>query len=276
MKKILLLILSVCFFRMAMGQDNNRPGWLNNKPKAGNSTYVYVVERGTGTTINDAVNNALLKVLRTTMMRIGAVVSWDEVNGALQQGSDWGAVAVKYNIPINKVCEYVERTTEHGFLVAVLCQVAKSGNEYPDFDDFSACGDTRSYRNGAALVKSALIPGLGQMGKRHYGSGIFTLFGEIVFSGGAVGSYYLAQEQLTIMKDYNVTLNDFNEAKHMYETYRYVNIACLSAAGALYVYNLVSAYTMTPKYKNRSLSFVRSSTRKALPGNQPRYYLCHA
>ena len=79
--------------------------------------------------------------------------------------------------------------------------------------------------------------------------------GEVVLLGGAAGSYYLAQDQLAVMQDYNVTLDDYNAAKNNYDTYRYANIACLSAAGALYVYNLVRAYTMTPKYKNRNLTF---------------------
>ena len=255
MKRTVLLLLAAGFACIAAAQNTERPGWTYNTPKAGNSTYVYVVERGGGTTVNEAINNALAKVLRTTMMRIGSVVSWDEVNNALQNGTDWGTVAMKYNIPVNKVCECVEQKTEKGYRVSVLCQVAKSGAVYPDFDEFTACNDTKKYSDGAALLKSAFIPGLGQMGKHHFGSGFFTLMGEVVFVGGAAGSYYMAQEQLATMRDYNVTLDRYNTAKQDYELYRTAHIACLSAAGALYVYNLVRAYTMTPKYKNRSLSF---------------------
>ena len=38
-------------------------------------------------------------------------------------------------------------------------------------------------------VKSIFLPGLGQMGKHRGGSGFFTLMGEVVFVGGAFGSY---------------------------------------------------------------------------------------
>ena len=69
-------------------------------------------------------NNAILKVLRTTMMRIGSIVSWDEVNGAIQNGADWGTVAMQYNSPINKVCDYSEKTKGDGYMVWILCQVA--------------------------------------------------------------------------------------------------------------------------------------------------------
>ena len=245
MKRKVLLLLAAGFASMLAAQNTERPGWTYNTPKAGNNTYVYVVERGSGTTVNEAVNNALLKVLRTSMMRIGAVVSWDEVNASLQQGTDWGAVAMKYNIPINKVCEYVEHKTEHGFLVAVLCQVAKSGAVYPDFDEFTACNDTKKYSDGAALLKSAFIPGLGQMGKQHVGSGVFTLVGEVALAGH--------KKILPLQKllDYGPEIIDIEQK---YETCRYVNIVCLSAAGALYVYNLVRAYSMAPKYKNSKLT----------------------
>lgn len=253
--RLSFFLLMLGLFNLAMAQDN-RPGWLDNKPKAGNSSYVYVVERGGGRTVNEAINNALLKVLRTTMMRIGAVVSWDEVNNSLQKGEDWGAVAMKYNIPVNKVCEYVDRKTENGYIVAVLCQVAKSGASYPDFDDFTACTDTKSYSDGGALLKSVFIPGWGQMSKRHYASGIFTLIGEVVLIGGAVGTYFLAQNELNTMKKYDVALGAFSAAKWNYDVYRITNLACIGAAGALYIYNLVRAYTMSPKYQKRTLSFV--------------------
>ncbi|MBP5613551.1 MAG: hypothetical protein J6X35_05360 [Bacteroidales bacterium] len=255
MKRAVLLLLAAGFACIAAAQNTERPGWTYNTPKAGNSTYVYVVERGGGTTVNEAINNALAKVLRTTMMRIGAVVSWDEVNNALQNGTDWGTVAMKYNIPVNKVCECVEQKTEKGYRVSVLCQVAKSGAVYPDFDEFTACNDTRQYSDGTALLKSAFIPGLGQMGKNHTYEGYITMGTEVLFLSVAIGTYFGAQKKLDILQDYNVTFGDYFAAKQSYETYRTANIVCLSAAGALYVYNLVRAYTLIPKYKKRSLSF---------------------
>lgn len=257
MKKIATIILILLSVQCTTAQNTDRPGWTYNTPKAGNNTYVYVVERGGGTTVNEAINNALLKVLRTTMMRIGAVVSWEEVNNSLQQGSDWGTVAMKYNIPVNKVCECVEQKTEKGYRVAVLCQVAKNGAVYPEFDEFTGCNDVNTYSNSAALIKSAFLPGLGQMGKRRGGSGFFTLMGEVVFVGGAVGAYYMANQQLDIMRNFETSFDDYQAAKTDYNMWRTVNIASLSAAGALYVWNLYRAYTIKPKFKKdkKSLSF---------------------
>lgn len=254
-KTVTLLLLALSLWNMASAQDDTRPGWTRNTPKAGNNTYVYVVERGGGTTVNEAINNAILKVLRTTMMRIGAVVSWDEVSNSLQNGGDWGTVAMKYNIPVNKVCECVEQKTENGYRVAVLCQVAKNGNVYPDFDEFTGCSDVRSYNNGIALLKSALLPGLGQMGKRHVGTGLLIMSGELVLVGGSVASYFVAQSDLYEMRNGNMSTEIIMSNKSEYDRYRIINLSCLSAAGLLYVYNLISAYTLTPKYKNNDFSF---------------------
>lgn len=258
MKRIFTLAILLAAFCYAVAQQNtNRPGWTYNTPKAGNNTYVYVVERGGGTTVNEAINNALLKVLRTTMMRIGAVVSWDEVSNSLQNGGDWGTVAMKYNIPVNKVCECVEQKTEKGYRVAVLCQVAKSGAVYPEFDEFTGCTDVKTYSNGAALLKSVFLPGLGQMGKNRIGSGVFTLLGEVALVGGGVGAYYMANQQLTTMRNYQTSIPDFQTAKKNYNMWRTVNIASFSAAGALYVWNLYRAYSIAPKFKKdkNALSF---------------------
>lgn len=246
----IILTLSVCTMR---AQQEDQPGWTYNLPKAGNSTYMYVMEKAGGTTQAEARNNAIARVYQSTMMRIGAVVSWDEVNGAIQQGADWATVSMKYNIPVNKVCEYTEKMP-NGFLVTVLCQVAKSGNVYPEWDEFSGCYDVKTYNNGSAMLKSVFLPGLGQMGKRHVGSGIFTLLGELTMVGGAVGSSLLAQDELAAMRKSDISLGDFNTAKENYNTLRTANIAFWGAAGALYVWNLYRAYSMKPKYKKNKKS----------------------
>lgn len=252
-KRLSMILLVLSLYCVAMAQNGERPGWLSNKPKASNSTFVYVVERGTGATLNEATNNAILKVLRTTMMRIGSVVSWDEVNGAIQKGADWGTVAMRYNIPVNKVCEYVERKSDNGYAVAILCQVAKSGAVYPEFDDFTACNDSKTYSDGNAALKSALLPGLGQMGKNHKTEGIITMAAEGVFIGGAIGSYIIGR---AYEEDLNWWGNQPGRVCRYLEGYnsmRSINIACISAAVALYVFNIVRAYTMDPVYKSDNI-----------------------
>lgn len=262
-KRISIILLTLCCMGIAVAQTGDRPGWTMQTPKAGNSTYMYVVERATGTTFQDATNNAILKVFRTTMMRIGSVVSWDEVNGAIQKGTDWGTVAMQYNIPINKVCDYSEKTKGDGYMVWILCQVAKSGAVYPDFEEFSSCRDTKTYNNGMAALKSAIIPGLGQMGKRRYGAGIFTLLGEVTLVGVAIGTYVSGQGYLSDMsKETNPVL--MNQQMDAYNNSITANIVFTAVAGALYVFNIVRAATMTPRYKKDQVAFAPT----VMPVNQ--------
>ena len=261
MKQILLPILFLFMAFSAIGQEVDKPGWVTTLPKAENSTYVFVRETGSGSTPGEALNRAMARVFQSTMMRIGTTVSWDEVNKSLQGGAEWGAVAMQFNIPVNKVCEYM-RKTENGFVATVLCMVATSGSVYPVFSEFTACNDINTYDNTTALIKSAIMPGLGQMGKNRVANGVFTLVGEVALIGTGVASYSMAKSKLDIMKDNTTSISDFNAAKKSYNTLRTVNIASFSAAAALYLFNLYRAYTITPKYKKDAdaLSFYPTIT----------------
>lgn len=254
--KRLLLLFAFAVACTATAQVETRPAWTVITPEPGNNTYMFVVERATGNDYQSALNNALAKVFRTTMMRIGAVVSWDEVNAALQKGDDWGGVAMQYNIPVNKVCEYSEKI-DGGFVVWLLCQVAKSGAIPPEFDSFNGCRDTKNYSNGLAAIRSAVIPGLGQMGKRRYLSGILTLTGEVLLVGGAAYCYIGGMNIANNAKKETDPIKIVSGVKG-YNTYRTLYIACASAAGVLYVYNIVRAATMSPKYKDDRIVFVPS------------------
>lgn len=249
MKKNVFFILLMATVLTAVAQIGDRPGWTVNVPKAGNSTYIFVVERATGASYQAAYNNAIARVFQTTILRVGTVVRWDEINAALKNGSDWGSISIEYNIPVNKVCEYSEQTSKgDGYVVWVLCQVAKSGNIIPDFDEFLSCHDTRTYSNGKAALKSAIIPGLGQMGKRRYGTGIFTLLGETVLIGGAVGTYIYGKEVLDELKEAS-RAQSYKRHLEEYNLVRLGNIVFTSAAAAFYVYNIIRAATITPRYK---------------------------
>lgn len=249
MKKLFLLLISLMSMATLFAQNGEHPGWLYNTPKAGNNTYYYSVNKGTGTTLENARSNAFAQVIHNAMMRIGVPVSWEEISQNIQNGADWGTISANYNIPINKVCEYTEKLPNGTYIVCLLCQVAKAGNVVPIFDEFSGCYDLKQYSNGGAFIKSVFLPGLGQMGKNHVGSGIFTLLGEAALGGGAYAYYAMAQNQLKIMRNPNTSFSSFSIAKKNYELFQKMNVGLLSAAGALYVWNLYRAFSMKPKYK---------------------------
>lgn len=260
MKKFILTLTLLTMVVSINAQEGNRPAWIEKLPTAENDTYVYVREHEGGSTVTEARNKALANVYRQAMMRIGATVDWAEISNGVNDGTiEWGSISAKYNLPVNKICEHVETST-HGYVVFVLCQVAKAGNVYPDFTTWNGCADKKNYSNAISLVESMFIPGLGQMTKHRGGHGFFVLFGELVFVGGGVASWYFSNRELEIMNDPNVSLNDFKNAKKLYGYHRIGNIVCYSAAAALYVGNLFQAYFIKPKYKKntRSLSFYPS------------------
>lgn len=257
MKRIFIVALAILAAISASAQNKRqtiRPDWMLEKPQPGNSTYEYVIEHGEGLTEKDALDEAINRVHQYYTRRLGQGIKSGQDGVTLQNET--------YNIPFKKVCEHTEKQNDGTYLVFVLCQVALRGDITPIFEEYNMCNSISKYRNYmhkknvSAMVASVFVPGSGMMVKRHYASGVCTLLGEMAFVGGAVSSYFLAKKELATMRNYDVTLSDFNKAKKNYGIYRKVNIACLSAAGVLYVYNLIRTGTMKQKVKLPGLSLV--------------------
>lgn len=155
-KNVLLLFLFGLFTIPATAQK--LPDWIINKPTPTNSTYLYVVESATGKTEMEARNRAIGEVFRSTAMRIGQPFDSEEINRALQRGTEYYVISSQYNIPINKVCEYTDFKTSP-CRVYVLCQVAKAGNIHVEFDDFNACyeGANKVYADEALYADGFTI-----------------------------------------------------------------------------------------------------------------------
>ena len=148
-----ILILSLMLFAIS-GMAQKLPDWITNKPTPTNNTYLYVVESATGQTELEARNRAIGEVFRSTAMRIGQPIDSEEINRALQRGTEYYVISSQYNIPINKVCEYTDNKTSP-CRVYVLCQVAKAGNIHVEFDEFNACyeGNNKVYADEALYAK---------------------------------------------------------------------------------------------------------------------------
>lgn len=246
-KKVLLFAIALCLTFVAHSQE--LPAWTKKLPKAGNDTYMYVSEYALGNSENEARNQAMVRVFQSTAMRLGQPVSSDAIFEAAQNGTDFKVISQDFNIPINKVCEYSEKMKNGMFRVFVLCQVAKAGNVSPIWDEFRGCNDIKQYNNGVAFVESMFIPGLGQMSKRHFGEGAFTLAGEVVLVSAGFGCYFVSREELKIMRDPTISYDQFTDAYNLYNTMKTTSYVVWSAAAAFYIYNLCRAYTMQPKYK---------------------------
>ena len=205
---------------------------------------MYVRQAGEGSTLTEAHNQALLMVMQSTANRIGRPFDIQAVDRALAGGTDYQTLSAQYNIPINEVDQYESRLNDGTYRVWVLCQVAVAGTIQPIWEDLRRAGEVN---NWVSLAKSAVVPGLGQMGKGYTAEGWFTLGGELLLVGTGVGSYFMAQQQLEIMRDANTSYADWNTAQNSYNTLRTVSYIAWGGAAVLYVFNLYRAYSMQPR-----------------------------
>ena len=217
---------------------------MRELPKPGNETYIYVRESGEGKTIDEAMAHAMVRVFQSTANRLGQPFDSQKVKNSLATGTDYKTISQQYEIPVNRVGVYTTQLKDGTYWVYVLCQVAAMGNVTPVWDRLGM--NTRT-ANWVAVAKSAVVPGLGQMGKDHLGEGLITLAGEGALVGGGILCYNIAQDQLKIMRTPGVSIDDFADASSKYSTAQTVSYITWGMAGVLYVFNLIRAYTVQPK-----------------------------
>lgn len=248
MRKAVVFLLTMLVVGLACAQET--PAWIKKLPKAGNSTYMYCSESAVGYSEEEALQSAFIHVLETTAWRLGQPVESEKVHEAIHNGTELEVIPRQFNIPINKVCQHPEKLPDGKVRMYVLCQVAVSGNVPPQWESFDGCNDVKEYRDGIALVKSIFIPGLGQMGKRHYGEGALTLTSELLLAGAGTACYFGARNELNKMRTGELDYNGFMNARKAYDSYRIASYVVWGTAAGLYIFNLCRAYTLTPKYKD--------------------------
>ena len=188
---------------------------------------------------------------QSTANRLGQPFDSQKVKNALLSGTDYKIISQQYNIPVNRVGVYSTQIREGTYWVYVLCQVASMGNVTPVWDKVGMNSQTA---NWVALAKSTILPGWGQMGKDHFAEGLVTLVGECALVGGGIVCYNVAQEQLGIMRTPGVGVDAFAAASSKYSTVQTLSYVSWGLAGALYLFNLIRAYTAQPK-TNFDLTF---------------------
>ncbi len=219
------------------------PSWMKEMPLPANNTYIYVRESGEGKTVEEALNRALVRVFQNTANRLGKTFNEAEVYESLHKGTNYVLVSQQCGIPVNKVDQYEVNLKNGSYWVCVLCQVASMRDVVPVWDKGERA---RNVTDGASLVKS-IIPGLGQMGKGYVGEGVVTMLGEMALIGGGIGCYVMAQNKLDILNDYSRSNAARLRARNDYNTLRTTSYVIWGAAGALYIFNFIRAYTLEPK-----------------------------
>ncbi|MBO4602591.1 MAG: hypothetical protein J5651_05470 [Salinivirgaceae bacterium] len=243
MKKRLLAILLVVVSAGAWAQ----PRWVEGViPSPKNNTYIYEMASGEANSVNEARTQAIGLVLQRTGLRLGQPVNMAEINRAVQRGENFDVLSATFNIPIREVDYFIERRGGK-CIYYTLCQTAVNANVGVQFTTY------RGSDNAVAIIKSAFIPGLGQIDKRHYGAGLLTLAGEVALVGAGTLCYLSAQDKLDIMHSDDVSYADFSSARKDYNRLRDASYVIWGAAAGLYVFNLISTGTMgQKKYKGRN------------------------
>lgn len=216
---------------------------MKELPKPSNETYIYVRESGEGKTVDEAMAQAMVRVFQNTANRLGQPFDSQKVTAALLSGTDYKTISAQYNVPVNRVGIYNTRLDNGNYWVYVLCQVAAMGDVEPQWD---RVGLTSSATNWISFAKSAIIPGLGQIGKDHVAEGILTFVGEAALIGSGYLCYSTAQKQLNIMRTDGISISEFTNASQKYNSMQLTSYIAWGAAGALYIVNLIRSITAQP------------------------------
>lgn len=250
----IVLLLSVF---PAMGQremtasDRLRPQWMHKLPVPSNLSFVYVVEKADGRTLEEAREACLLRLAdnRQLMNTVHATAERDMeeevrqrfVNGRLQERIDnRSTVRVKVRggeveLTANRLDEYWEYAPIGGewrYVCYTFYAVASSGLP-PVFDDV-----TFSTRYGMRGFARSLVPGWGQMYKGSTAKGLCILGGEVVLAGAVIATESLRASYRKKMREQPRFFQKYNTKADNWANVRNV---CIGAAAAVYVYNLIDA-----------------------------------
>lgn len=143
MRKSFFLTLLISWALVSNAQLDTTPSWITQRPTPSNDTYYYRVTRGEGANYDKAYANAFAKAILESSWKLGVEVksSVDDIN-TLENGiyDNITMGEKQMNIPMNKVCEYVQGLgTKSGVQIYILWQIASYGNVKPEFDDFNNC-----------------------------------------------------------------------------------------------------------------------------------------
>lgn len=116
------------------------PSWVKHRPKPGNETYYYRVTIGEGNSYNMAYSDAFAKAILESSWKIGVQVTTSDdlesIKNNIQENIIIGKV--ESNIPINKVCEFIEQQSTSKIRIYCLWQIGIP-QKTVRFEDFYQC-----------------------------------------------------------------------------------------------------------------------------------------
>ena len=138
MKKIISSLILVLLIQSIYAL----PAWINRVPSSNSETFYYRVTQAEGKDYNEAYTKAFAMAVLESQWKLGVRVhkndNFEEIQNNISNSIN---VEIKnMNLPINKVCEYEKSMgSSNRIRLYVLWQVARYGNEEPNFEEFTNC-----------------------------------------------------------------------------------------------------------------------------------------
>lgn len=138
-----LLLIATMVMAWAMVSNAQAPSWTRHLPIPKSGNFYYRVTIAEGRNYKDAYAEAFAMAVYESYSKLSGIA----VNiGSDQKSIKEGVVTAissdpgQMRLPINKVCEYQERSiTSGGIRLYVLWQVANNALDDPKFENFNKC-----------------------------------------------------------------------------------------------------------------------------------------
>jgi hypothetical protein len=255
--RIWRLALTLCCMlllgRAAVFAQSGRMPWVDGDFPPGSAAFEYMVSRGEGRSLKEARADAFYSFLTDCGNRAGVSVSsrtMSEIRREMYSGNGSTEYAE------GEVSSTLFRINREGFRM-FFAKVSEcyervrtgSGEVYRLWELYEVSSQ-RSFRpyipeytdryGSDALLRSAIAPGWGQLHKGSRTKGIFIIAGEALLVGGLVASENLRATYIKRIGETHTAayIKDYARKADTMENLRNV---CITAAAALYIYNLIDA-----------------------------------
>lgn len=255
----LLMLLFCLQIQSQTRSDKYRPAWMSgDMPTQTNYTYWFKQMYGEGKTLSEARQNSTLALLGDLMKSKGFTISGSKLEKMLSVDSNKGYDETtlrnySYNIEyaqqklsFQSVDEYWELQSGN-YVCYVLYEVANSLESVK----FEPVVYTTEY-GASTVLRSAIMPGWGQMHKRQMTKGITILGVEIVGITGVIVSENLYKSYRNkAQRESNSELRDSYQSKS--NSWGNIRNGFIICSSAVYIYNLVDVIASkgAKKYANK-------------------------
>ncbi len=249
--------------------DNIKPRWVTQSiPESMSKTYIFVASHGTGSSLEAARQSALIHLTSKLEDEHGLIINSTFQTRTTNTTTTYGSqgkresvletIAKEAGREVNIVCRIIDEywvISNGQYDIDVLYTVADKNVYGGSYDD----NITVSSKYGVAGFLS-VVPGVGQFYKGDKLKGSLILGGEIIAAGGIILCENTRASYAKKMIEQPKHASEYNSLADTWETGRNI---CIGAAAAIYIYNLIDAFTAIGA--KRIIVEKRKTTLSAMP-----------